>query len=77
CDLEVALGVPTNRLSYHLKVLRDAGLVRANRRGRRVRYCIEPEGFAALQAALPAVEAAEQVDPSCTACEREDAEMTR
>lgn len=35
-DLEVELGVPANRLSFHLKVLRDAGLVRANRHGRRV-----------------------------------------
>jgi ArsR family transcriptional regulator, arsenate/arsenite/antimonite-responsive transcriptional repressor len=75
CDLEVELGVPANRLSFHLKVLRDAGLVRANRAGRRVRYCLEPTALAALRDALPAFDLTGDVDPSCTACEREDAEV--
>jgi ArsR family transcriptional regulator len=77
CDLEVELGVPASRLSFHLKVLRDVGLVRANRAGRRVRYCIEPTAVAALRAALPTLDLADDLDPSCTACEREDAEVAR
>jgi ArsR family transcriptional regulator, arsenate/arsenite/antimonite-responsive transcriptional repressor len=77
CDLEVELGVPANRLSFHLKVLRDVGLVRANRHGRRVRYCLEPGAMAALHAALPVLVDADELDPSCTACEREDAEAAR
>lgn len=76
-DLEVELGVPANRLSFHLKVLRDAGLVRANRRGRRVRYCIEPQAMVALRAALPALDEFDARDPSCTACDRADAKAAR
>ena len=34
CDLQPVGGVAPNVLSYHLKVLRDAGLVTAARRGR-------------------------------------------
>jgi ArsR family transcriptional regulator, arsenate/arsenite/antimonite-responsive transcriptional repressor len=72
-DLEVELGVPANRLSFHLKVLRDAGLVRANRRGRRVRYCLEFGAIDAVRAALPALTSVDNLDPACTACERDDA----
>lgn len=72
-DLEVELGVPANRLSFHLKVLRDAGLVRANRQGRRVRYCLEFGAIDAIRAALPEVSSAANLDPACTACERDDA----
>jgi ArsR family transcriptional regulator, arsenate/arsenite/antimonite-responsive transcriptional repressor len=77
CDLEVELGIPANRLSFHLRVLRDAGLVRANRLGRRVRYCIDPTALAALREALPAADPTGDIDPSCTACEREGAEVAR
>lgn len=77
CDLEVELGVPANRLSFHLKVLRDAGLVRANRHGRRVRYCLEFGALDAIRAAVPVVSSPANLDPTCTACEREDAQVGR
>lgn len=77
CDLEVGLGVPANRLSFHLKVLRDAGLVRANRQGRRVRYCLEFGAIEALHTALPLLTSAANLDPTCTACERDDAAADR
>lgn len=76
-DLEVELGVPASRLSFHLKVLRDAGLVRANRQGRRVRYCLAFGAIDAVRAAVPALSSPENLDPTCTACEREDAEGGR
>jgi ArsR family transcriptional regulator, arsenate/arsenite/antimonite-responsive transcriptional repressor len=72
-DLEVELGVPANRLSFHLKVLRDAGLVRANRQGRRVRYCLEFGALDAVHMALPELTSVDNLDPDCSACEREDA----
>lgn len=72
-DLEVELEVPANRLSFHLKVLRDAGLVRANRQGRRVRYCLEFGALDAVRLALPELTSADNLDPDCSACEREDA----
>jgi DNA-binding transcriptional ArsR family regulator len=34
CDLESDLGVPANRMSFHLKVLREAGIVEAHRVGK-------------------------------------------
>lgn len=50
CDLREQVPVAANLLSYHLRVLRDAGLVTAARRGRWVDYCLDGDGFAALWA---------------------------
>lgn len=48
CDLQDKVPVPANLLSYHLRVLREAGLVTATRRGRWVDYRLDEAGFAAL-----------------------------
>lgn len=53
CELEVELSVPANRLSFHLKVLREAGLVTTTREGRRVNYHLDDQVLAALHDALP------------------------
>ena len=50
CDLQEKVPVAANLLSYHLRVLRDAGLVVAARRGRWIDYRLDGEGFAALWA---------------------------
>ena len=50
CDLREEVPVAANLLSYHLRVLRDAGLVIAARRGRWVDYRLDGRGFAALWA---------------------------
>jgi ArsR family transcriptional regulator len=50
CDLHQQVPVAANLLSYHLRVLRDAGLVTAARRGRWVDYRLDSGGFAALWA---------------------------
>ncbi len=42
CDLTVALGAAQSRLSFHLKTLKDAGLVRDRREGRWVYYSLVP-----------------------------------
>jgi ArsR family transcriptional regulator, arsenate/arsenite/antimonite-responsive transcriptional repressor len=55
CELEEELAVPTSRLSFHLKVMRDAGLVGTRRRARRVYYHAHAEGLAAVRAAVPSV----------------------
>jgi len=52
CDLLERLPVAGNLLSYHLRVLREAGLVQAHRHGRWVDYRLDAEGFAALWAGL-------------------------
>jgi ArsR family transcriptional regulator len=38
CELAPRLGIAPNLLSYHLRVLREAGLVEGARRGRRIEY---------------------------------------
>jgi ArsR family transcriptional regulator len=50
CDLQEKVPVAANLLSYHLRVLRDAGLVTAARRGRWIDYRLDGDGFAAVWA---------------------------
>ena len=54
CDLQDSVPVAANLLSYHLRVLRDAGLVTAARRGRWIDYRLDPDGFAVLWAQMSA-----------------------
>ena len=53
CELQPVAGVAANVLSYHLKVLREAGLVTGTRRGRWVDYTLVADAPARLAAALP------------------------
>jgi len=48
CDLRAEMTIAANLLSYHLRVLREAGLVTAIRRGRWIDYRLAPAGFGAL-----------------------------
>lgn len=59
CELQPVAAVPGNLLSYHLRVLREAGLVKAARRGRWVDYTIAADALDRLHAALPAAYTAE------------------
>lgn len=43
CELVDALGAAQPRLSFHLRTLREAGVVRATRRGRWIYYALEEE----------------------------------
>lgn len=49
CHVADCLGLSQPATSYHMKVLREAGLVSADRRGRWVHYRISPDGWAALR----------------------------
>jgi ArsR family transcriptional regulator len=53
CDLQPVGRVAPNVLSYHLKVLREAGLVTSAKRGRWVDYTLAADAHARLTAALP------------------------
>jgi ArsR family transcriptional regulator, arsenate/arsenite/antimonite-responsive transcriptional repressor len=53
CDLQEALGIAPNLLSYHLRILREAGLVEATRRGRWVDYRLSDDAAARIATALP------------------------
>ena len=52
CELTDLLDAAQSRLSFHLKTLRDAGLVTDRREGRWVHYAIVPEAIESLRTAL-------------------------
>ena len=58
CDLQPIAAVAPNVLSYHLKVLREAGLVTATKRGRWVDYRLAEDAHDRLRAALPTAQLA-------------------
>lgn len=55
CDLQEHVDVSNTLLSYHLRILREAGLVTTARRGRWVDYSLAPDAAARLTLALPGV----------------------
>ena len=52
CDLTDALDAAQSRLSFHLKVLKDAGIVRDRREGRWVHYELDREAFDEMEALI-------------------------
>ena len=53
CNLRTQPEIPANLLSYHLKVLREAGLIEGARRGRWIDYALVEGALQRLHAALP------------------------
>ena len=54
-------------VSQHLKVLKESGLIRGRIDGKNSCYCLDPEGIAALRAALDALFAGLAGPACCTA----------
>ena len=52
CDLMTHIDAAQSRLSYHLKVLKDAGLVSDRREGRWSYYTLQREAFMEAEALL-------------------------
>jgi ArsR family transcriptional regulator len=52
CDLTEALATGQSRLSYHLKVLKDAGLVTDRREGRWSYYTLQRDAIVECEALL-------------------------
>ena len=52
CDLTGALGSGQSRLSFHLKALKDAGLVQDRKEGRWSYYSLVPEALEGLDEAV-------------------------
>jgi len=65
CELQGMLELPANLLSHHLRVLREAGLVRDQRRGRWIDYVLEPTTLHTLQTALAHYQTPERLATSC------------
>ena len=53
CVIQDEVDISPSLLSYHLKVLREAGLVTAARRGRWIDYTLARDAHDRLAAALP------------------------
>jgi ArsR family transcriptional regulator len=53
CEIQQQIDVAPNLLSYHLRVLREAGLVESSRRGRWVDYQLTPGAGRLIGSALP------------------------
>lgn len=56
CDLSWIVERAQNLVSHHVRVLRSAGLVRSERRGKLVMYSLTPEGRGLLDAVLASAE---------------------
>jgi ArsR family transcriptional regulator len=52
CELTSELGMAQSKLSFHLKVLKEAGLLKARDDGRWVYYSLEPQALQELRAWL-------------------------
>lgn len=59
CDLEAFLGLSQPAVSHHMKLLVQAGFVRADKRGKWVYYDLLPAAFAAVREQLGRYELAE------------------
>ncbi len=55
CELTSALDSAQSRLSFHLKTLKDAGVVQDRKEGRWVYYSLVPDSLEGLDAALESV----------------------
>ncbi|MEX1091561.1 MAG: metalloregulator ArsR/SmtB family transcription factor [Acidimicrobiia bacterium] len=55
CDLRDALDIAPNLLSYHLRVLREVGLIVGTRRGRWIDYKLTRIAPELVTAALPVI----------------------
>jgi ArsR family transcriptional regulator len=70
CDLQDSMDAAQSRLSYHLRILKDAGLVTDRRAGRWIHYSLVPAALEGMQAFLGAVVAesaagSDGVGPAC------------
>lgn len=59
CELQSELGAAQSRLSFHLKKLKEAGIVSDRREGRWVHYSLVPEALEEMQAFLGEVKPVE------------------
>ena len=53
CEIQEVIDIAPNLLSHHLKVLREAGLIEGERRGRWIDYSLNAAALGRLAGALP------------------------
>ncbi|MGH7183473.1 MAG: ArsR/SmtB family transcription factor [Nitrospiraceae bacterium] len=69
CELTDAMKAAQSRLSFHLRVLKEAGLILDRREGRWMYYSINPDAIEELEAVVDtlkqAAKSAVAADPCC------------
>ncbi|MBE9137574.1 winged helix-turn-helix transcriptional regulator [Nodosilinea sp. LEGE 07088] len=65
CDLCDRMDIAQSKLSFHLKTLREAGLITARQEGRWIYYSLNPAEFGELDAYLSTLH---HLSPSRLAC---------
>jgi ArsR family transcriptional regulator len=67
CELTDTLDAAQSRLSFHLRVLKDAGIVRDRKDGRWVHYELDPEAFEEVETLVAAMKphAVRRSEPCC------------
>ena len=67
CELTDTLDAAQSRLSFHLRVLKDAGIVRDRKDGRWVHYELDPEVFDEMETLVSAMKprALKRTDQCC------------
>jgi ArsR family transcriptional regulator len=68
CELTDVMKVAQSRLSFHLKVLKEAGLIRDRREGRWMYYAINPEAIEELEEAVDTLKQAAKSAVSANRC---------
>jgi len=68
CDLTDALDAAQSRLSFHLKTLRDAGIVSDRRAGRWVYYTLDREAFGEIEEVVRSIKPSRRVATSSSCC---------
>jgi ArsR family transcriptional regulator len=68
CDMTDALDAAQSRLSFHLKVLKDAGLVTDRREGRWMYYTLNPETLSEVASVIDGLASAPSAAERKTGC---------
>jgi ArsR family transcriptional regulator len=68
CDLVHLLATGQSRLSFHMKVLKDAGLVLDRREGRWTHYALNPEGLEAAGRAIESLRSSRGAAEAAACC---------
>ena len=68
CELTEAMKATQSRLSFHLKVLKEAGFIRDRREGRWMYYSIDPDAVEELEAVVEMLRQAAKSAGSANRC---------
>jgi ArsR family transcriptional regulator, arsenate/arsenite/antimonite-responsive transcriptional repressor len=68
CDLQDAVGAAQSRLSFHLKVLKNSGLVTDRRAGRWMYYALDRDTLQRIAAFAQAVKPGKHAGSCAAAC---------